>query len=107
VDLILVDDDLTFSKTVMKYIFSQQTVEYFQTPEAFLEKVMNYPKETPIYLDNQFKSARFRGIDIAKDLHEKGFKHLYLLSGATFKPGELPDYLTLISKEDITKMRNP
>jgi len=105
VDLILVDDDLTFSETVMKYVFSQQTVEYFQTPETFLERVMNYPKETPIYLDNQFKSGRFRGIDIAKDLHEKGFKHLYLLSGATFKPGELPDYLTLISKEDISKTR--
>jgi len=105
-DIILVDDDSNFSNILMRYVFSNKTVQYFQTPEKFLEEVMDYSKETPIYLDNQFKSGRFRGVDIAKNLHEKGFRHLYLLSGTVFKSGELPDYLTFVSKEDITKLRN-
>lgn len=107
VDLVLVDDDKAFAHSVMNFLLSDKQVDYFEDPLSFKQKIGSYPKDTLIYLDNNFKSAGVLGIDLARELHALGFTKLYLLSGDVFKPGELPDYLTAIRKDDIEKISDP
>jgi PAS domain S-box-containing protein len=106
VDLVLVDDNETFAQTLIDFIFDQDVVDYYRDPRKLLANLNQYPKDTRIYLDNNFTMVDELGIDFAKNLHELGFTRLYLLSGDTFKPGEIPSYLTVIIKTDIDKIRD-
>lgn len=106
VDLILVDDNQNFAQTLMDFVFDQDIVDYYRDPRQLLANLAQYPKDTRIYLDNNFTMVDEQGIDIAKDLHELGFTRLYLLSGDVFKPGEIPDYLTVILKTQIDNIRD-
>lgn len=106
VDLIIVDDDPTFTNTLVRYVFRGLKVEVFNDPHYFLEQVARFPKSTKIYLDNNYDHFYQSGIDIAKELHELGYERLYLLSGDYFAKGELPDYLTAIPKEKIDEMKD-
>jgi len=105
VDLVLVDDDAEFARDIIRYVFSQDKVDYFEDPKEFMKAAARYPKETRIYLDNHFK-AGVRGVKLAKELHELGYHRLYLISGDTFKPGELPDYIKVIRKDDIDNIKD-
>lgn len=106
VDLILVDDNRNFAQTLIDFVFDQDVVDYYFDPRQLLENLAKYPKNTRIYLDNNFTMVDEQGVDIAKNLHELGFTRLYLLSGDTFKPGEIPSYLTVILKTEIDKIRD-
>lgn len=107
VDAILVDDDKTFVSTLILFAFDEdQRVEQYHNPEHFLKNVGQYPKDTKIYLDNNYSSSELKGLAVAQVLHEQGYTHLYLLSGATFKEGEVPSYLSVIPKHDIERLRN-
>jgi hypothetical protein len=59
------------------------------------------PKEIKIFIDNSFGPNSISGIELAKQLHDKGFTNLYLFSGSDFGGSEVPDYVTVISKMDI------
>jgi hypothetical protein len=45
--------------------------------------------ETPFFLDQDLGENKASGITIAKTLHEKGFKNLYLCTG--YRKKDLPD----------------
>lgn len=105
VDLILVEDDEDFAKILIQYAFSKDKVDYFQGPEQLRENLAKYPKDTRIYLDNHFLSA-LSGVEFAKELHALGYTRLYLLSGAVFEPGEVPDYVKVIRKDDVDNIRD-
>lgn len=106
VDLILVDDNENFAQTLIDFVFDQDIVDYYRDPRKLLENLNQYPKNTRIYLDNNFTMVDELGVDIAKKLHELGFTRLYLLSGDTFKPEEIPSYLTVILKTQIDNIRD-
>ncbi len=101
VDLILVDDDEKFVQNLVMFVFTGQTVDKYYDPYHFLENVSKYAKDTRICLDNNFAAADLRGLDIAKKLHEQGFTRLYILSGEVFEKNQIPDYVTVIRKDDI------
>lgn len=105
VDAILVDDDAGLAKDLIRYAFSDNKVDYFEDPKEFMEEVTRYPKDTRIYLDNHFRSG-IRGVKLAKELHERGYTRLYILSGSTFKPGELPEEIKVIRKDDIESIKD-
>lgn len=106
VDAVIVDDDKAFVRSLSLYAFDddQITDEYYN-PEHFLKNVDKYPKDTKIYLDNNYATSELKGLDVAKQLHELGYTRLYLLSGEDFKKGTIPDYLTVIGKNDIARLK--
>lgn len=101
VDIILVEDDENLSDNMVSYIFQDKVVDQYLKPEDLLKNLHRYSKDIKIYLDNKYDNSWLTGLNVAKELHEKGFKHLYLLSGNEFKKEELPPYLTVILKSDI------
>jgi two-component system aerobic respiration control sensor histidine kinase ArcB len=106
VDAILVDDDKRFADMLIQYVFGDNKIDYFEDPYEFMEKIKNYPKNTRIYLDNHYKTANLTGFTLAKELYEKGYAKLYLLTGDTFKPGQAPDYVKVIRKDDIENIKD-
>jgi len=105
VDLILVDDDPGFAEDLIQFVFRNNKVDYFQDPKKFKEALVQYPKDTRIYLDNNF-SRGLKGTKLAKELHELGYTRIYLLSGDVFAPGELPDYIKVVRKDDIDNIKD-
>lgn len=101
VDVIIVDDDIKFTKLLKEFIFKNKEVKEFQDPFHFLENVSKYSKQTKIYLDCNFATDKIKGVDVARQLHEQGYTRLYLLTGETLNSGELPDYLMVLRKDDI------
>ncbi len=81
-------------------------MDQYLRPEDLLKNIHRYAKDTKIYLDNNYDNSPEKGVDIAKKLHEQGYERLYLLSGDYFREGELPEYLTVIRKDDIDGLEN-
>lgn len=101
ISLVMVDDDPVFTKMLSDFVFIDFSVASYTNPEHFLKNVDQYAKDTRIYLDSNFQGSLVKGMDIAKILHEKGYIHLYLLSGERFDKSKIPDYLTVLLKGDI------
>lgn len=106
VDAIIVDDDEVFAQSLIKYVFTDNNVDYFNSPASFLANIMSYPKDTRIYLDNFFDAESVDGMHIATELHELGYKCLYLLSGKQFNESDIPPYLKVILKNDIDSIKD-
>lgn len=104
VDIVLVEDDEKLSDNMVNYIFQDKVVDQYLKPEDLLNNLHRYDSDTKIYLDNNYNNSWLTGISVAEELHEKGFKRLYLLSGNEFTKEELPPYLTAILKSDIDSL---
>jgi hypothetical protein len=105
VDAVIVDDDRTFINMLILHVFSAQNTEEYRDPETFLKNIAKYPKGTKIFLDNNYATSDLKGLDIAKELHERGYQYLYLLSGEVFGVGSVPSYLTVIEKTDVDRLK--
>ncbi len=105
IDAVIVDDDRTFVNMLVLHIFSTQNTEEYRDPENFLNNVDKYPKDVKIFLDNHYATSDLKGLDVAKELHARGYQHLYLLSGEAFGTGDIPSYLTVIGKSDIERIK--
>ncbi|MDP3705670.1 MAG: PAS domain-containing protein [Legionellaceae bacterium] len=111
VHAILVDDDAEFAENVMCYSFDDSDVIiHFRSPEELKENLAKYPekylKTTKICLDNNFDMSDIKGVQLAQELHDMGYTNLYLISGDSFHRGELPEYLTVLAKGDVGKIKN-
>jgi hypothetical protein len=104
-DIVFVDDDRVLVDLMIDYAFKGQKVDKYHEPYVFLANADQYDRNTKICLDNGF-DMEITGIDIAQILHEKGFKHLYLLSGEEINPGKAPHYLTVILKTDLERVED-
>lgn len=102
VDIIVVDDNETFAQLlVLSFEAIDKVAEVYTDPRKLLKEVTQYSKDTRICMDNDFGgNGQMSGVDLAKSLHALGYSQLYLLSGSTFAPGELPEYLTAVVKSD-------
>jgi PAS domain S-box-containing protein len=105
IDAVIVDDDRTFVNMLVLHIFATHNTEEYRDPENFLNNVDKYPKDTKIFLDNHYATSDLKGLDVAKELHARGYQHLYLLSGEAFGAGDVPSYLTVIGKTDIERLK--
>lgn len=108
VNFVVVEDNKTFSNNLVCFIFDDdEEVDQYFKPEDFLKNIELYSKDTKIYLDNNYDNSLLKGIDIAKELHEKGYKYLYLLTGEVFRDKkEIPSYLKVLEKSDIKGIEN-
>ncbi|MBY0378122.1 MAG: hypothetical protein K2Q33_06150, partial [Gammaproteobacteria bacterium] len=106
VDILILDDDKSFVRNLALFVFGDKTVAQYHDPKIFLREIQQYPKDTRIFLDNNFANSLLKGLHIAQELHQQGFKYLYLLSGEVFKEEDIPDYLTLIRKDQIENIKD-
>ncbi len=105
VDAVIIDDDKTFINMLVLHVFADQDTEEYHKPEDFLKNLDKYAKDTKIFLDNNYATSDLKGLDIAKELHERGYQQLYLLSGEVFGIGDVPSYLTVIEKTDTEHLK--
>ena len=98
-DLIIVDDRPELMQVVIDYALKDKKVSFYSDPYQFLQEYQVYPKEIPIFLDDDFGGASLNGRKLAEKLHQEGYHRLYLISGTDFK--DLPEYLIQISRFDI------
>ncbi len=93
---VIVDDNESFLRALQFSGFGDHHTEAYLRPEEFLENVHKYPKDTRIFVDNNFICSELTGIDIAKKLHELGYDRIHILSGESYL--EAPAYVTVIVK---------
>lgn len=80
-DAVLIDDDeLVHTVWRVAARTNGKTLDAFSTPKEFLAKVGRLDRKTPIYVDSKLGDG-VRGEELAKELHEKGFRNLYLATG--------------------------
>jgi amino acid adenylation domain-containing protein/thioester reductase-like protein len=104
VDIVIIDDNEMVTNVLSMLLENKgKTVDKYYNPFYFLDNIAQYPKNTKICMDNDFKKD-ITGIDLAKKLHEAGYTRLYLFTGKDFAPGDIPKYLTVISKTDYDNL---
>ena len=100
--LVVLENDPLLIQTY-RYIAQRKNknIIIYSTFEELLSNLDKHTKEIPICLDYELDDEQ-NGIQVAKILHEKGHKNLYLASGYEFSKSDVPDYLRILSdKKDI------
>ena len=108
VDAIWLDDDPSFTSWhEKKFIEKGKKIIVYRTPKELLDNIHLYPKDKPIFLDNNFARpfANFAGTEIAKKLHEMGFSKLILITGDRINQSDHP-YLIILHKSMVNKMQD-
>ncbi len=104
VDVVLLDDEEMLLDSLCSLIEGKgKIVDKYTRPTKLLENLSQYDKDTKIFIDNDLNS-NVSGIELAKQLYDKGYTSLFLFSGKDFYNNELPHYLTAISKIDTDKL---
>jgi signal transduction histidine kinase len=88
IDAILIDDDYLVH-TSWKIIAKKcgKNINCYADPEDFMVDSNNIDKLTPLYIDSNL-GIDVKGEIIAKEIHNKGFKRIYLATGSS--PEEFP-----------------
>ncbi|MCE3268873.1 MAG: hypothetical protein K0R49_1125 [Burkholderiales bacterium] len=107
-DVVFIDDDKEFANILKRVIAMENKVMHtYSKAQEFLNNISKYSADTIILVDNQFEQDVMDGQELAKKLHEQGFKRLYLFSGTDYsEDNSLPKYLTPILKTDIEFVRS-
>ncbi|MCC2625728.1 MAG: hypothetical protein K0R14_1601 [Burkholderiales bacterium] len=108
VDLVFVEDDKEFANIFKRVLaMDNKVIDTYPTANEFLSNIAKYTTDTIILMDNQFEQENITGIELARQLHEKGFSRLYLFSGSDYSgDSSIPKYLTPILKTDLEKVKN-
>lgn len=100
--VVLLDDSNVFAQSII-FRLAHCDVTHYTDPQVFLAEYHLYDRDTPICIDHHFDlNVSLNGIEVAQTLHRLGFTKLYLVSGGSFDPAHLPNYITLIRKTNLT-----
>jgi CheY-like chemotaxis protein len=98
VDAIFLDDD---SLNHMTWQYDAKAagvkVHYYSHVDEFFEKILNYPKCVPIFVDFNLEGQELNGLQVCERLREHGFRSLFLASGMEFD--DLPMWLPNVGKD--------
>lgn len=87
------------------FFYAQLKIDTYTDPQIFLDALTGYSKNTPVMLGYLFDGSDKNGIEFAEQLHNLGFRRLYLFTGMTFPESHVfPDYLTYICKWDMAAL---
>jgi hypothetical protein len=90
-DLVLIDDDeLIHAAWALVAESRGEELVHVTDPDAF--PAASIPRETPIFVDYLLGGGR-KGTDVAKELHDLGFKKLYLTTGLPLDPASVPGFV--------------
>jgi hypothetical protein len=89
-DCVLIDDDFLVHLTWKTSAHQRhKTILMFEHPEAFFAAASGIDRNTPIYVDVNFPNG-VRGEEVARNVHEAGFDHVYLATG--YSPEEVGSF---------------
>ncbi|MEI8055385.1 MAG: PAS domain-containing sensor histidine kinase [bacterium] len=77
-----------------------KTADVYYDPHTFLQNVSKYDQNTIIVMDYDLEDEKLNGLDVLKQLHDRGFTKLYLFSGSEIEKGTIPEYVTFIPKSN-------
>ena len=106
VDAVWLDDEPSFTSSHEKvFIRKNKKVDIYRTPQELKDNLHLYPKETPVFLDNNFAPPfqDYHGTQIAKELHDMGFSKLFLITGEDLDQDDYP-YLKIIKKHSLDNL---
>lgn len=111
VDMVWVEDQKEFVDDMVREYYNEIKVDVYYDPEKFMEDVEQYPLDTRFILDTYYytpegDSYLLDGFDLARKLHEMGYKTLVLFSGQEVAAVRKPDYLKVILKNDLLNRKN-
>lgn len=98
VDAVWLDDDQQFTSHYEKICASnKKKIDMYRTPKELMDNIHIYPKDIPIFLDNNFQEPfqDMAGTEIAKKLHAIGFRNLFLITGDRLNQHDFPDFKVL------------
>lgn len=106
IEIVLIDDDAMLIDSIALFAFAHRKVDKYTNPHTFLSQMHQYSRNTLFFIDNNFGHHAIKGWDIAQQLYNWGYTHLYLLSGEDFDNSgtSIPDYLTVILKTDTERL---
>lgn len=105
VDLIIIDDDELLLDTFSKLLFEGMSVDTYLNPHELLENISQYSLNTKIAIDNNYNNNSLKGVDIARELYNKGYTNLYILSGEDPENVECGGCATALLKTDIDHIK--
>lgn len=101
VDAIFVDDDKNLLSVYEYFAGGKYIVDTYWDPKVFLAQVACYPKQTKIFLDQNYANYDQKGEHIAEQLYGMGYARLYLLSGDLRLMDKNFCHLTVLMKTDM------
>lgn len=101
-ELIIIDDNPMFLELFALSFSKRKRVEGFHNPHHFLRYLGDYSKDKIICFDYDFNLSDIDGLKLAEKLHNAGYNKLYMISGMNFSADQLPSYLTLVDKGDMS-----
>ena len=103
-DVVIIDDIKSFADTLANYVKNKYpVVQTYYNPYDFLKDLPRYTKDVKIIMDDGL-GANITGLEISKQLNTAGYNNIYLLTGNTFALGEVPNYITLVPKGDMSAL---
>ena len=106
VDAVWLDDDQEFTfRYEKKLIENKKKVDMYRTPKELMDNIHLYPKDTPIFLDNNFQEpfSDIAGTEIAKQLYERGFTKLFLITGNRLNQNDF-SFVKILAKRDVESL---
>ena len=103
VDMVWIDDQPGFIDSIIKQHYSHLVIDRYEEPITFMQDVAQYPLNTKIVLDlyyNKVGVYKTDGFTVAKQLYDMGYNNLYLIAGEAIPSDKIPEYLTVILKND-------
>jgi len=98
-DLVLLEDSKEVSSVVtFLYTRKNKHIIVHHTVYELLDNIHKISLDTKICLDYNL-NCPVNGIDVAKLLHLKGYRNIYLASGFDFKSNDVPEYVKILDKK--------
>jgi|GEM_PF-827468 len=112
VHAIWVDDAFLELKSIIEVDYDRLQIDTYEDPVILLERLEQYPRETPIIFDYYFyfdydeRVKIMNGLTIAENLHGKGYTNLYLCTSEEISPDKIPPYLKYVLKTEVLESRS-
>ena len=103
VDAVWLDDDPQFTSSLEKdCAVNKKKVDMYRNPKELMDTMHIYPKDTPVFLDNNFEPPfdNELGTEVARKLHDLGFTNLFLITGDRLKQSDYP-YIKILVKHNV------
>lgn len=99
--VVYLDDDEALCRVAGDFMKGVK-IDFYHFSPTLLKVVDQYPLDTLVIMDNNLSGRDpHSGIEVAEKLHALGYTELCLLTGNMFREGQLPAYLTVVSKMDL------
>ncbi|CAL7962653.1 hypothetical protein GAMM_40003 [Gammaproteobacteria bacterium] len=100
IDVVIVDIiKCVADMTALTFRNKNKKADVYCSLDAFLQNASKYDQSTIILMDD-FEDNKLNSLDVLKQLHNRGFTRLYLLSGSELEKNKIPKYVTFISRDN-------